>query len=227
MNPKLRAATEFAPNASEPSVAPSTRPNATAAAAAVACEIVAGTASLGIDHYLRALTDEKESVSTQAARVLEETLAHKPQLLAPHVERLVRLLGAERTRVAQCAARALAELARVTPAKVAKHLDTLAGSWNGASAIGKDARVRTFVALCLASVTYQRRVIDVFQLALREADAKALPQWAELILPALKGEPYAQARAVVERRLGDGALPGPAAQRLALLLGIKWRALPR
>jgi hypothetical protein len=96
-------------------------------------------------------------------------------------------------------------------------------AWPSASQIAQDGLVRTFVALCTASVTYQKRLIDNFERALRNADDKTLPRWVEVILPALKGEPYAQARAVAESRLGDPQLPRPIAQRVADLLGVKLR----
>jgi hypothetical protein len=197
-----------------------------AQALAVASELVAGTAQPGLDHYVRALADAKESASLVAARVLEEVANQKPELLAPHIERLVAGLASERSRVAQCAAHSLPILARVAPAKVAKHLKTLQASFGGASEVARDGLVRTFVSLCLASVTYQKRLIDVFDLALREADPKTLARWVELILPALKGEPYAQARTVAELRMNDPELPRPVAQRMAELLGVKLRAMP-
>jgi hypothetical protein len=203
---------------------PSQRP--AAGAAAIAGEVVAGTAPSGVDQYVRSLADPKESTAIQAARVVEELANQKPELLAPHIEKLVALLGSERTRVAQCAAHCLPILARVAPAKVAKHLKTLKASFGSSSDIAKDGLIRTFVALCLASVTYQKRLIDVFEAALRDADPKQLAGWVEHILPALKGEPYAQARALAELRLNDSALPRPIAQRVADLLGVKLRAAP-
>src|SRR5262245_29021348 len=93
--------------------------------AALVGELVAGTADPALDHYVRSLVDPKESTSTLAARVLEELATQKPELLAPHIERLVSALGSERPRVAQCGAHTLPVLARVAPAKVAKHLKTL------------------------------------------------------------------------------------------------------
>jgi hypothetical protein len=158
--------------------------------------------------------------------VLEELSNQKPEMLAPHIERFVTSLASDRPRVAQCAAHVLPILARVAPAKVAKHLPTMQASFGTASEIAKDGLVRTFVSLCLASVTYQRRLIEVFEHALRDADQKALVRWVELILPALKGEPYAQARSIAESRLQDPDLPRPIAQRVAELLGVKLRTLP-
>jgi hypothetical protein len=195
-------------------------------AAALATELVAGTAQPGLDHYVRGLVDPKETASTLASRVLEEVANQKPELLAPSIERFVSGLGSERPRVAQCSAHVLPILARVAPAKVAKHLATLQASFSAGSETARDGLVRTFVSLCLASVTYQKRLIEVFEQALRDADPKALARWVELILPALKGEPYAQARTVAEHRMNEPTLPRPVAQRLAELLGVKLRAIP-
>ena len=81
--------------------------------------------------------------------------------------------------------------------------------------------MRTFVALCVASVAYQRRVVEVLEKALTGADPKTLVRWTEIVLPALKGEPHAQARAVVEQRLPE--IPRPQAEKIADFLGIKLR----
>jgi hypothetical protein len=203
---------------------PSQRPGSSAAAAAA--ELVAGTSATTVEQYVRQLTDAKDNTALQAARVLEELVREKPEWLAPHIEFLISQLGSPRARVAQCAAHCLPVLARVAPAKVAKHLKTLQGSFVSASDLAKDGLVRTFVALCIASVTYQKRLIENFEFALRGADHKQLVAWVEHILPALKGEPYAQARTVAEQRLNDPELPRPVAQRVADLLGVKLRTSP-
>src|SRR5262252_6556835 len=72
-------------------------------AAAIAAELVAGTAEPGLEHYVRGLLDPKDSASQLASRVLEELANLKPELLAPHIERLVSGLASDRPRVAQCA----------------------------------------------------------------------------------------------------------------------------
>lgn len=204
---------------------PSQRP-AGAAAASLASELIAGTSSVSVEQYVAQLSDSRDATSQHAAKVLEDLAAAKPELLAPQIEALVTLLGSSRPRVAQTAAHVLPVLARVTPAKVAKQLKTMQASFPNASEVAKDGLVRTFIALCVASVTYQKRLIESFELALRTADAKQLPAWVEHILPALKGEPYAQARAVAEARVHDPALQRAVAERVAGLLGIKLRPVP-
>ena len=181
---------------------------------------------MSVEQYVAQLSDPKDATSQQAARVLEELTTSKPELLAPHIEQLVSLLGSARPRAVQTAAHSLPVLARVTPAKVAKQLKNMQAAFPNASELAKDGLVRTFVALCVASVTYQKRLIESFELALRTADPTQLPAWVGHILPALKGEPYAQARAVAEQRVQDAALPRPVAQQVADLLGIKLRPVP-
>ena len=203
---------------------PSQRPST--AATSLASEVVAGTSGVSVEQYVAQLSDPKDATSQQAARVLEELTTSKPELLAPHIEQLVSLLGSARQRAVQTAAHSLPVLARVTPAKVAKQLKNMQAAFPNASELAKDGLVRTFVALCVASVTYQKRLIESFELALRTADPTQLPAWVGHILPALKGEPYAQARAVAEQRVQDAALPRPVAQQVADLLGIKLRPVP-
>jgi hypothetical protein len=167
------------------------------------------------------LADERPATAAQAARVLEEILARKPELLVPLVDRLVPATLGDNARAAALGAAALPHLARLAPARVAKHLGALTDAFAGASPTAQDGLLRTFAALCQASVAYQKRLEPVIDLALGQADPKVLLRWAEIALPALKGEPHARARAVVEQRLGT--LPRPVAQKVADYLGIKLR----
>jgi hypothetical protein len=189
--------------------------------AELAAQIVAGTSELGLAHFARALEHENPHTSSQAARVIEEVVLLKPELVAPHIERLVRLLSSTNPRVVQASATTLPMLTRIAPAKVARHLERLRGGYPTASDVAKEGMVRIFVALCVASVAYQKRVIDVLESALASAEPKTLLRWAELVLPALKGEPHAQARSVVEGRLPE--IPRPQAEKVAEFLGIRLR----
>jgi len=201
------------------------------AAVTLAAELASGSSAIGVEEYVNQLNDTRDDVSERAARVVEELAQQKPELLAPHIETFVALLAAPRPQGSHqvhvsVAVHSLPILARVAPAKVAKHLKTLQAAFPTAAALAKDGLVRTFVALCVASVTYQKRLIENFELALRTAEAEQLPRWVEHILPALKGEPYAQARAVVEQRLNDPQLDRGVAQHVADTIGVKLRIAP-
>jgi hypothetical protein len=192
-------------------------------AGAVATALVADPQPAQIAALGTQLLDERPTTSTQAARVLEEVLALKPALLVPLIDRfVVGILGAN-ARVVQTCAAALPAMARLAPARVARHLPSLTESFGTATPAGRDGLVRTFAALCSASVAYQKRLEPVLDLALGQAEARSLVTWTEIVLPALKGEPHARARAVVERRVHE--LPRPLAQKLADFLGIKLRRL--
>lgn len=200
---------------------------ADAESVAIAEALVAGTSPTNLEQYFEALRQPSQlAASQQAARVIEAVVQVKPELLTPHIDVLVKQLSSSHTHVALCCAHALPVLARVVPAKVAKQLKVMQAALPDAPAIAKDGLVRTFVALCVASVTYQKRLIDSFELALRTGTPEQLPGWVGHILPALKGEPYALARSVVELRLPDPALPREVAQQVADLLGVKLRPLP-
>jgi hypothetical protein len=188
----------------------------------VAALIVSGEAELGLPHFAATLDDQNPNVSNQAIRVFEEVALLKPELCAPYIDRMVRLLNSANPRVVQGSAQVLPLLARVAPAKVARHLEKLRTGYDATSDVAKEGTVRTFVALCLASVAYQKRVVDVFEKALGTAEPKTLVRFTELVLPALKGEPHAQVRAVVEHRLPE--IPRPQAEKIAELLGIRLRA---
>jgi hypothetical protein len=131
------------------------------------------------------------------------------------------LLASPHARVVRASANALPELARVAPAKVARHLPKLKDAFDDVTDVARDGIVRTWVSLCLASVAYQRRLIDILQHALTNAPDKTLVAWSAVVLPALKGEPHAEAREVVEARIPQ--LPRPLAQKIAKQLGITLR----
>ncbi|HJK97298.1 MAG TPA: hypothetical protein RMF84_08745 [Polyangiaceae bacterium LLY-WYZ-14_1] len=171
------------------------------------------------------LLDEREKTATLAARVLGELLQRKPELLVGHVERFAHGLTSGNKRVVQTSSEALPTIARHAPARVARHLDTLKSAFDDTTSVGQDGLVRTFANLCIASVAYQKRLEPILTKALGLADGRVLVDWADVVLPALKGEPHARARAVVEDRLPD--LERPTAQKLADYLGVKLRPVPR
>jgi len=167
------------------------------------------------------LVGSGRTAATQSARVISEIVAKKPDALASFVDRFVLGLRSEHKRVVQASAQALPAIAQVAPARVAKHLDRLKEGFEELSDPGQDGIVRTFANLCSASVAYQKRLEPVLKVALGSADGKVLVEWTKTVLPALKGEPHANARAVVEERLG--AIDRAHAQAIADFLGIKLR----
>ena len=167
------------------------------------------------------MVEGPRTAATQAARVLSEIIAAKPELVVPLVAKFANSVCSPNKRVVQTSAEALPAIARVAPARVARQLDVLKGSFEEANNVGKDGLVRTFAALCTASVAYQKRLEPVLTLALSGCDGKTLLEWSQIVLPALKGEPHARARAVVEGRLN--LIPRSHAQQIADFLGIKLR----
>jgi hypothetical protein len=171
--------------------------------------------------YGTALLDDRASTATLAARVLAEVLAQQPELVVPAVDKFALGVASQNKRVAQTSADALPAIARIAPARVAKHLERLKNCYGDCLEPGKDGLMRTFATLCAASVAYQKRLEPVIKKGLGEADGKTLRRWTELVLPALKGEPHANARAVVEARLER--IPRAHAQKIADYLGIRLR----
>jgi hypothetical protein len=201
------------------------REKAPSAVQALASELIANADAQAVLRHAAALEDERENAANQAARLIQELAETKPELIVPLIERFARLVASKNRRVIATCAAALAPLSRIAPAKVAKQLPVLTHNWEHTTEEGKDGLVRTFAGLCTASVAYQKRLEPALARALGEAEPKLLIRWTEIVLPALKGEPHARARAVVEERLP--AIPRPQAQKIADFLGIKLRPLPR
>ena len=193
----------------------------TGAAAAAAKILKAENKSARIAELAEGLLDSRSSVATKAARVLHEIVLVQPEALVSQVERFARGLTSKHKRVVQTAADALPAIAKIAPARVAKHLDVLKESFEPAILDGKDGLVRTFANLCTASVAYQKRLEPVLTLALETANGKSLLRWSEIVLPALKGEPHARARSVVEDRLDR--IPRAIAQQIASTMNFKLR----
>ncbi|MCB9603414.1 MAG: hypothetical protein H6722_07195 [Sandaracinus sp.] len=199
-----------------------TEADAATGSAKVAAEILgAPDAPARVTEMAEQLLDDRATVSTKAARVLHEIVQAQPELLGPHVDKLAKGITSSNKRVVQLAADALPAVAKIAPARVAKHLELLKRSFEPAIDVGRDGLVRTFANLCIASVAYQKRLEPVLTLALQGADGKTLQRWSEIVLPALKGEPHARARAVVEDRLDR--IPRRYATEIATALGIRLR----
>ena len=152
-----------------------------------------------------------------SARVLEELIVTDAALLVPHIEALLTALSSPVKVVQEKAAMMLPILAAEAPAKLAKRLLPVEEYWAAATPRVRDGIMRAFAALCQASVAYQRRLEGSLSAAFAAATAKELLAWVELILPAMKGEPYANLRQVAVRRLAT--LPKASAQKLADQLG--------
>jgi hypothetical protein len=168
---------------------------------------------------------DKPTTATTSARILDDLLIKKPDLLVAAIDRFAVSVASQNKRTVQTSAAALPVMAKLAPARVARHLPQLTEAFTQTSDVGKDGLVNAFAALCTASVAYQKRLEPVLELALSTADPKTLLRWAEVVLPSLKGEPHARARAVVEARLPSMARP--LAQPIATLLGIKLRPVGR
>lgn len=215
-----KATTKKAASKAKKAAAPKAAPKGGAAATAGAI-LDAENTPQKVAEQAEALLDSRSTVATKAARVLHELVEGTPELLVPHVEKFARGLTSKHKRVVQVSADALPAVARIAPARVAKHLDVLKASFEPAILDGKDGLVRTFANLCTASVAYQKRLEPVLTLALQSGNGKSLLRWAEIVLPALKGEPHARARSVVEDRLDR--IPRSIAQQIASQLNFKLR----
>ncbi len=192
---------------------------------ATAREPAAEDAAPSVQAYADALIEGKGPAANQAAEVVGRLALEKPEALVPAIERLTRAVSSKVRRSAQAASDALPALARIAPARVAKHLDALKLAYDEATPIGRDGLVRTFSALCSASVAYQKRLEPMLTEALRTCDGKSLVRWSQTVLPSLKGEPHARARLVVEARLYE--IPRPYGIKLGEVLGVRLRPAGR
>lgn len=193
----------------------------TGASAAAAAILDADDTAARVAEHAALLLDARSSTATKAARVIHEFVEGQPELLQGHVDKFAQGITSKHKRVIQVSADALPAIAKIAPARVAKHLDTLKAAFEPTIDDGKDGLVRTFANLCTASVAYQKRLEPVLTLALEGANGKTLLRWSQIVLPALKGEPHARARAVVEGRLDR--IPRAVAQQIAQNLGIRLR----
>ncbi|MGB5812288.1 MAG: hypothetical protein WBG86_17250 [Polyangiales bacterium] len=201
---------------------PKPAPKKAGGAAAAARKILEGEAPQSkIAEHGETMMEGPRTAATQSARVLGEILSERPELVVPLVAKFAKGISSSNKRVVQTSAEALPAIARIAPARVARQLDVLKSSFEEANDVGKDGLVKTFAALCTASVAYQKRLEPVLTLALNGADGRTLLAWSQIVLPALKGEPHARARAVVEGRLN--LIPRAHAQQIADFLGIKLR----
>lgn len=159
-----------------------------------------------------------------AAETLRRLADIDPRRMGAVVNRIVPHLALAHPEVVTIAGETLVVLTREVPAKVAKHSDAMLALWPTATPQGRAVMVRILTGLCEASVVYQRRLGPHLERALAEADLEALVEWAAALLPVLKGEPYANARAIAEQRLAD--LPRDEGRAACATIGISYRGRP-
>lgn len=217
-----KASSKTTKSSSETPADAEAKPKAPRGAAAAAAEILkSDDPAEAITAQAELMLDARSTTATKAARVVDEIVSQDPSLVVTHVEKFARGISSKHKRVVQTSADALPAIAKIAPARVAKHLETLKAAFEPTIDEGKDGLVRTFANLCSASVAYQKRLEPVLTIALEGADGKTLRRWSQIVLPALKGEPHARARAVVEERLDR--IPRSIAQQIAQDLGVKLR----
>ena len=223
------AATASAAASPAPSVPPASglahEEGRSSATTEAADRIIVANDSAAVVLHAENLASDKPTTATSSARILDDLLVKKPDMLVAAIERFVTSVASPNKRTVQTSAAALPVMAKLAPARVARHLPQLTEAFTQTTDVGRDGLVNAFAALCTASVAYQKRLEPVLELALSTADPKTLLRWAEVVLPSLKGEPHARARAVVEGRLPS--MPRPLAQPIATLLGIKLRPVGR
>lgn len=143
-------------------------------AAAVARKILADeTPQSKIAEHGETMMEGPRTAATQSARVLSEIIAEKPELVVPLVAKFAKGISSSNKRVVQTSAEALPAIARIAPARVARQLDVLKSSFEEANDVGRDGLVKTFAALCTASVAYQKRLEPVLTTAPRSRRASS------------------------------------------------------
>ncbi|QQR90150.1 MAG: hypothetical protein IPJ88_18755 [Myxococcales bacterium] len=174
---------------------------------------------------MKSLADDLIVSSTakinHAAEILDLVLAKKIELGASIADALVKALLGKNRKASSMALVRLPELARSAPAKVAKHLALLQSAFETSPSTVQEGIVQIYITLCTASITYQRKLEKTFHKLMENANDKQLLCWAESLLPALKGEPHASTRSIVEARIPE--LSKSNAKKLADILGIKLR----
>lgn len=119
-----------------------------------------------------------------AVKALYELAERRPELVAPHIHAVLKLLTSKDNRMIWGAMSALAALAELLPATMIEHLSPILDAADKGSVIAKD-KVMVLLATLNAIDKYRDQVTPVIMARLTHSAVNQVPMYAELAAPTI------------------------------------------
>ncbi|RYE25867.1 MAG: hypothetical protein EOP51_02540 [Sphingobacteriales bacterium] len=149
-------------------------------------QIASANNKAAVEELATALHTGSKKMASDCIKVLYEVADRKPELVAPHLDVLLKLLTSKDNRLVWGAMTAIHGITSVVPNKVHKHLNEIMLAADAGSVITKDHAVGVLTTLA-ADKKYQEEAIALLLAQLENAAGNQLGMYAEqiaVVLPA-------------------------------------------
>jgi hypothetical protein len=146
---------------------------------------------------------QNEPTAESAARVLQECGESAPAMLVPYADTFLELLNRGEGWVVRSAMDSLAWVCQVQPDALWSRREELFSAFEDGTDQTRDSAVAILTTLAGSSPTRRGHLSPMLLELLRECGRKALPVWAEQVMPVLSGQARAQAERVLAKRLDE------------------------
>lgn len=182
----------------------------------LAAELISENNLQGIREIAQNLWNTNHLIQGDCIKVLYEIGYQKPELIAEYYKDFIKLLYSRVNRLVWGGMIALSTLAHLRPDQLFSEANRIKKTMESGSVITVDAGVKTLAKIAAANKDYAGVIMPYLLDHLRTCRTKEVPQHAESILTAIRGdyvEPFR--RVLVERR---EAMTPPQVKRIELIL---------
>ena len=177
---------------------------------------IAAEGGKGLDEIVQGVTGADSSVAGDCIKVLYETGARKPELIAGYADVFVKLLKSRNNRLIWGAMTALSEIVLLCPDEIFHNIDIIKNAYENGSVITVDCSITVFAGLCRSRSEYEKEIFPMILNHLKSCRPKEVAQHAERAFPAVNSGNSAQFINILEERYDT--LTEPQKKRIDKLL---------
>lgn len=152
------------------------------------------------------LEGAKMPARVDAAMVIDDIATKRPDLIAPHIEKLFAQLGAKHNRIVWGMISTLMALTPLKPEAIMAHLEQIIDATDGSSVVAKD-RFMQILAHLNSHDTYQATITPIILHRLRYAAVNQTPMYAEAVAKTISAQDWPEFAAIVELRRDEISYP--------------------
>lgn len=168
----------------------------------LAQEIIRQENTSAISELVILLKSKDSNLRNDAIKVLYETGAVKPELIAFHYDEFLELLSHKDNRLQWGAMTALAAIVEERPETIYRSLDQILQAGQTGSVITRDQMVQILVKLCRFQQYFGRSSGHLLKI-LKMAPTNQFPMYAEKMMLALEGDEMSELVKILSERKND------------------------
>lgn len=160
-----------------------------------------------IEILVQSLQEKDKNRTGDCIKVIYEIGARKPELIAPYVEVLIKLLKSNNNRLVWGSMTALASITDLKSEEIFGDIEEILAAYKRGSVITIDQSITVFTKLCKQNEVYASKIFPMLLEHLKTCRAKEIPQHAERMSIAICEENKKSFIETLEKRKGELTLP--------------------